>query len=63
MKTVFHKSGGRQMYQSAAPLIQEGINGKLPFFAGIHMGAGCASRFASFAAAQRRTAFFTGRGR
>lgn len=45
MKTVFHKSGGRQMYQSAAPLIQEGINGKLPFFAGIHMGAGCASRF------------------
>ena len=57
MKTVFHKSGGRR------PLIQEGINGKLPFFAGIHMGAGCASRFASFAAAQRRTAFFTGRGR
>ena len=57
MKTVFHKSGGRQMYQSAARSF------KLPFFAGIHMGAGCASRFASFAAAQRRTAFFTGRGR
>lgn len=62
MKTVFHKSGGRQMHV-CRPLIQEGINGKLPFFAGIHMGAGCASRFASFAAAQRRTAFFTGRGR
>ena len=55
MKTVFHKSGGVPVRR---PLIQEGINGKLPFFAGIHMGAGCASRFASFAAAQRRTAFF-----
>ena len=58
MKTVFHKSGGRQMYQSAARSFRKESTASCRFFAGIHMGAGCASRFASFAAAQRRTAFF-----
>jgi len=57
MKTVFHKSGGRQMYQSAARSFRKESTASCRFLQEFIWAQAALNRFASFAAAKCRAAF------